>query len=201
MNSGARDSRDACIWRNGGRACRPRSGRRRPCSCPGGRSCRGRSEPCWRRWRCSSFVISTARRRPSATCVPRLPASRLVSAKRRRSAANATSTRRCSTPISTAAWCSRSGRRSKGNCDDLPRAAVFFAYSCAYTARCSQGGGADERDILGKFQHLVWTQGATWIELDATCATVALPGSAVGCPAFHLAGTDRPRPSATTEPA
>jgi phosphotransferase family enzyme len=36
--------------------------------------------------------------------------------------------------------------------------AAAFAYSCAYTARCGHALGKDERDRVGTFAHLVWTE-------------------------------------------
>jgi hypothetical protein len=43
--------------------------------------------------------------------------------------------------------------------------AASFAYSCAYTARCGQALGADDRDKPGTFQHLVWTERENLLEL------------------------------------
>jgi hypothetical protein len=40
-----------------------------------------------------------------------------------------------------------------------------FAYACAYTARCGQALGADERAIPGTFQHLVWNERQRLLDL------------------------------------
>jgi hypothetical protein len=40
-----------------------------------------------------------------------------------------------------------------------------FAYACAYTARCGQAGGTDERAIAGTFPHLVWSERERLLDL------------------------------------
>jgi hypothetical protein len=40
-----------------------------------------------------------------------------------------------------------------------------FAYSCAYTSRCGHALGGDARGEAGSFQHLLWTQKASLLEL------------------------------------
>jgi hypothetical protein len=42
-----------------------------------------------------------------------------------------------------------------------------FAYSVAYSARCSHAGGIDTRSHAGTFQHLVATTGARLLQLCA----------------------------------
>jgi hypothetical protein len=36
-----------------------------------------------------------------------------------------------------------------------------LVYACAYTARCGHALGRDDREAIGTFQHLLWTEGAT----------------------------------------
>jgi hypothetical protein len=43
--------------------------------------------------------------------------------------------------------------------------AAAFAYACAYTSRCGHALGRDERGDLGTFQHLLWTERTTLLEL------------------------------------
>jgi hypothetical protein len=40
-----------------------------------------------------------------------------------------------------------------------------FAYSCAYTARCGHALGCDERGSAGTFQHLVWSERESLLDL------------------------------------
>jgi hypothetical protein len=49
-------------------------------------------------------------------------------------------------------------RGSSFSRDEIQLFAAFFAYACAYTARCGHAIGADERDKPGSFQHLIWQE-------------------------------------------
>jgi hypothetical protein len=49
--------------------------------------------------------------------------------------------------------------------DERELCAACFAYACAYTARCGHALGRDEREKVGTFQHLVWTERSNLLSL------------------------------------
>jgi hypothetical protein len=49
--------------------------------------------------------------------------------------------------------------------DERRLCAACFAYACTYTARCGHAGGKDEREMRGTFQHLVWNERISLLDL------------------------------------
>jgi len=49
--------------------------------------------------------------------------------------------------------------------DERHLCGACFAYACAYTARCGHASGKDEREMSGTFQHLVWNERISLLDL------------------------------------
>jgi hypothetical protein len=52
-------------------------------------------------------------------------------------------------------------RRTRFSSEERRLAHNSLVYACAYTARCGHALGRDDREVMGTFQHLLWTEGAT----------------------------------------
>jgi hypothetical protein len=59
----------------------------------------------------------------------------------------------------------QTARERRFSADERALCAACFTYACAYTARCGQSIGVDERATPGTFPHLLWTERARLFDL------------------------------------